>query len=1270
MNKIPQWANERINNVKENHLDSLDLDGANQEELLVEIPTEVFQLDWLKNLNLRNNQLAIISSKILHLRNLVEIDLTNNPLEIPPEVLHKGIESIKTYVQQLDKSEAEYLYEAKLLIVGEGGSGKTSLARKILNPSTALIANTESTEGVSIAPWHFTLDNGKKFRVNIWDFGGQELYHATHQLFLSKRSLYLLVTDSRKEHSDLYYWLNVIALYSDNSPALIVKNEKQDRYSEINERQLRGEFVNLSATLSTNLATERGLPEVLEEIKYQITRLPHIGVQLPKVWVNIRESLEQELRSYITSDVYETICCKHGLIKQEDQLQLSSYLHDLGIILHFQDDPILRQIVIIKPTWATDAIYQVLDSRKVSENLGLFNRADLTEIWREPTYSAMQEKLLRLMIKFKLCYEIISKPNTYIAPQFLTAIKPEYEWDSSNNLVLKYEYEFMPKGILTQLIIALHSFILKQQYVWCNGVILSKEDSKAEVIEHLHRSEISIRVIGKKRREFLSIITYELDKVNSSYSQLKYRKFVPCNCHVCTNSASPHLYALSSLLKRVERQRNTIECPVSYESISVQSVLYNVLDESQRALIGTNKSSISILNQSAVEVSNYVEQMNVQGAAFLHEAKILLVGEPDAGKTTLMRKLIDPLYKVPTKEKSTLGINVCNWQFPFTRDSNIIFNASIWDFGGQEIQYTLHHFFLTPQSLYILLVDDRRQHTEFDYWFNIIRILGGNSSILVVLNEKNYKSITNFNLRVYSERYPELKIERRDIDFSVEDGRFTVLSKKIQEMLSGLEHVGDELPAKWILIRTELEQLKGRSYISVEEYFEICERHEINEETDKLLLSKYLHNLGILLHFQDDSSLSNTIFLNPQWVAHGIYTILSNKQLEKDGGKFQKNWLFQLWADRGYSFQERNLLLNLMKRDNFNLCYKMNSSGEDNYIFPQLLPSEQPNYEWEYQNNLRFRFQYPFMPKGIISHLIVRLSSFIDKNRENKDLAWQGGVVFIKNDDIRNSNKSLNQKELTKAEVIEGINQDGLRAINIKVTGLDQEKKELLAIIRKEVLDIHKRFGDILFNQKIPCNCQRCSTSTDPHFFDYDYEILKRLRAKVYIIECGESFEKIAIASLIDNIIGDSQKNLISEEDRVANTISINPTFNLAQLQDQSVTQKGNYSMSDINQFGSGDNIAGDKVMRDKIGAQINNSQNLSQAAQDIRELLEQLSREHPNNSAIVGAKAIEVIDSRPTLKKRVVNALKEAGSTALEKLVDHPAISIVVAGAKGFTDD
>jgi internalin A len=86
-----------------------------------------------------------------------------------------------------------------------------------------------------------------------------------------------------------------------------------------------------------------------------------------------------------------------------------------------------------------------------------------------------------------------------------------------------------------------------------------------------------------------------------------------------------------------------------------------------------------------------------------------------------------------------------------------------------------------------------------------------------------------------------------------------------------------------------------------------------------------------------------------------------------------------------------------------------------------------------------------------------------------------------------------------------------------------------------------------------------------------------------------------------------------------------------------------------INQFGKGDNVAGDKVMRDKIDTQIINSQNLTQAAKDIKDLLDQLDKDYdrntPTGQAVIGAKAVEAINKNNTLKQRTLNALKEGGS-------------------------
>lgn len=514
------------------------------------------------------------------MHNLMSLVLNGNPIVIPPpEVVRRGVKAIKGYFRQLEAQGKDYLREAKLLIVGEGGAGKTTLKKKIQNPNYKLQEDEASTEGIDVIQWHFPMENGQQFRVNIWDFGGQEIYHATHQFFLTKRSLYALVADTRKEDTDFYYWLNVVELLSDNSPLVIIKNEKQDRHREINERSLRGQFANLKVTLATNLATNRGLPEILNEIKHYISQLPHIGTPLPKTWVKVREALEKDSRNHISLDEYLDICQKNGFTKQKDSLQLSGYLHDLGVCLHFQEDPLLKKTVILKPKWGTDAVYKVLDNKTVIRNLGQFSRTDLANIWSAPKYANMQDELLQLMINFKLCYKIPGSSDTCIAPQLLTENQPEYKWDETNNLILRYTYEFMPKGILTQFIVAMHRFIAKQKYVWKSGVILEKDQTRAEVIEYYGNREIKIRISGKHKRELMAIVTYELDKIHESYRRLKYSQLIPCNCSACTDSQEPHFYPRDEIREFISNGQREIQCRKKpYKMVDVLGLIDGVID--------------------------------------------------------------------------------------------------------------------------------------------------------------------------------------------------------------------------------------------------------------------------------------------------------------------------------------------------------------------------------------------------------------------------------------------------------------------------------------------------------------------------------------------------------------------------------------------------------------------------------------------------------------------------------------------------------------------
>src|ERR1039458_1344226 len=117
------------------------------------------------------------------------------------------------------------------------------------------------------------------------------------------------------------------------------------------------------------------------------------------------------------------------------------------------------------------------------------------------------------MINFKLCYEIPGTTGCYVAPQLLTENQPSYDWDYGNNLVAKYRYEFMPKGIITQFMVAMHRDIESSREVWRSGVILSRRGARAQVIENYGKREIQIRVAGKDKRDLMAVVAYELDRI-------------------------------------------------------------------------------------------------------------------------------------------------------------------------------------------------------------------------------------------------------------------------------------------------------------------------------------------------------------------------------------------------------------------------------------------------------------------------------------------------------------------------------------------------------------------------------------------------------------------------------------------------------------------------------------------------------------------------------------------------------------------------------------
>lgn len=178
------------------------------------------ELREVPELSLSNNQLRELSPTIGKLQQLLELDLSfnqlqdvpaalgkckklahlflhgNSELAIPAEILGATWEAVhrEDSTAQLANAEdiLDYyfrpkrpLLEAKLILVGRGAVGKTSLVNRLVHN---IFGKERKTEGIKITGWDVPLPDGEQAHLNVWDFGGQEIMHATHQFFLTRRA--------------------------------------------------------------------------------------------------------------------------------------------------------------------------------------------------------------------------------------------------------------------------------------------------------------------------------------------------------------------------------------------------------------------------------------------------------------------------------------------------------------------------------------------------------------------------------------------------------------------------------------------------------------------------------------------------------------------------------------------------------------------------------------------------------------------------------------------------------------------------------------------------------------------------------------------------------------------------------------------------------------------------------------------------------------------------------------------------------------------------
>ena len=523
-------------------LTKLDL----SENALKTLPPTIGQLVNLRELDLRANSLAMLPPEIRKLTHLKVLDLRDNPLPIPPEISAKTSEpaTIINYYLRHVAGLTKPLNEAKMLLVGQGSVGKTSLVKQLLgkrfNP------REKKTDGIDIQAWQIPIE-GENIQLNVWDFGGQEIMHATHQFFLTKRSIYLLVLDVRlgEDENRVEYWLKMIQSFGGDSPVIVVGNKIDQQPLDLDRRGLRDKYPQVVDIVETSCETGQGIDRLKDMVAREVGALPHIHDQLLLTWFDVKTKLEHMKQDFIPYIEYEKMCQAEGVTDETSQRTLIGFLHDLGVVLNFQDDPRLEDTNILNPEWVTNGVYKILNYSALQSN-GVLEKRQLGQIL--PAQHYPRDKylfIMDMMRKFELCFDFEGeKDKKWLIPDLLPKEEPTTgDWGGA--LAFQYHYNVLPGSVISRFIVRLHPYIHQKTY-WRSGVVLSREGNEALVKADREDKKIYILARGPEhtRRALLAIVRSHFDAIHKTISGLEVAEKVPLPNHPQTVVGYAHLLKL------------------------------------------------------------------------------------------------------------------------------------------------------------------------------------------------------------------------------------------------------------------------------------------------------------------------------------------------------------------------------------------------------------------------------------------------------------------------------------------------------------------------------------------------------------------------------------------------------------------------------------------------------------------------------------------------------------------------------------------------------
>jgi internalin A len=520
--------------------------GGNQ---ITKLPATVGDLQSLKHLYLGlqseglGNPLIELPEEITRLTKLEALDVSNCPeLRLPPEIVAKrdAPREILDYYFATRGDQGKALRELKLVVVGRGQVGKTSLVKRLNRQSLDPLES--ETHGINIRPLNLACHDGP-VTARVWDFGGQHVLHAMHEFFLTARSLYLLVLGERDDMAerDAAYWLQLIRSYAETAPVVVALNKSGGRAREMDRESLERNFGPILAWIPTECSP--GFDDTIENLRRAITKaadgMEEVRHPFPRKWWEIKKSLENMGEPYLDFTSYQERCRRFNEEDPQQQEKLAAWLNDLGIAINYGDDPRLHDTTVLRPEWLANGIYAVLrandshhenplapDAMLSADSLGtIYAGAEKLGMLKAADYPPEKWPfLVQLMKLFQLAFPIDDRGDRLLVTTLLPLEPPQDcdEPNESDRTRLRYEFAVVPGPLLPKLLVRTFSLIEGRRR-WRRGAMLRFAKARARVWTTQDERWVHITAVGnaEDRDELLTMLRVTLQELIAEYRNLQ-----------------------------------------------------------------------------------------------------------------------------------------------------------------------------------------------------------------------------------------------------------------------------------------------------------------------------------------------------------------------------------------------------------------------------------------------------------------------------------------------------------------------------------------------------------------------------------------------------------------------------------------------------------------------------------------------------------------------------------------------------------------------------